>query len=189
LMALPSLVARRRVVLTSIERRLPDPPSLTAVGREAVRDRGLRLRLSAPGLVAARRSALEMASQRLGGAVHRALTSLRGRAERVMGRVSEAPLRSALREARAHLAGIGPRLEAASPLALLQRGYVLVTTPSGVPVTAAASVKPGNRLRLHFGDGEVDAIAQGGQAGGAASAAQGGASRGRPAAAQETLDL
>jgi exodeoxyribonuclease VII large subunit len=110
---------------------------------------------------------------------------LRGRAERVIGRVSEAPLRSALREARAHLAGMAPRLEAASPLALLQRGYVLVTTPAGVPVTSAASVKPGGRLRLHFGDGEVDAVAQGGVTAGA----QGGAPRGRPAAAQEALDL
>ena len=190
LMALPSLVARRRVVLTAIERRLPDPRSLTSAGREAVRDRGLRLRLSAPGLVAARRSGLQIASQRLGGAIHRALSSLRSRAERVTGRVSEAPLRSALREARAHLAGLGPRLDAGSPLALLQRGYVPVTTPAGVPVTSAASVKPGGRLRLRFGDGEVDAVAQGAaQPGAAQSGAPGGAPRSRPAAAQEALDL
>jgi exodeoxyribonuclease VII large subunit len=62
-------------------------------------------------------------------------------------------------------------------MALLQRGYVLVTTSAGVPVTTAASVKPGGKLRLHFGDGTVDAVAQGGPG------------RGRPAAAQETLDL
>ncbi len=53
-------------------------------------------------------------------------------------------------------------MDAASPLALLQRGYVLVTNPAGQPVTSAASVKPGGKLRLHFGDGEVDAVAQGG---------------------------
>jgi exodeoxyribonuclease VII large subunit len=62
-------------------------------------------------------------------------------------------------------------------MALLQRGYVLVTNPAGRPVTTAASVKPGNKLRLHFGDGEVDAVAQGG------------AGRGRIAAAQDQLDL
>lgn len=162
LLALPSLVARRRVVLTSVERRLPDPHKFTAVARETIRDRSLRLRLSAPGLVAARRSSLDMASHTLIGAVHRALITLRARADRVMGRVSEAPLRASLREASAHLAGLGPRLEAASPLALLQRGYVLVTNPAGQPVTSAAAVKPGGRLRLHFGDGEVDAIAQAG---------------------------
>jgi exodeoxyribonuclease VII large subunit len=68
-------------------------------------------------------------------------------------------------------------LEVASPLAQLQRGYVLVTTPAGQPVTSAASVKPGGRLRLHFGDGQIDAVAQGGTA------------RSRPATAQELLDL
>ncbi len=175
LMALPSLVARRRVVLTSVERRLPDPRSLTAAAREAMRDRALRLRLSAPGLVAIRRSGLDMASQKLAGAVHRAMTVLRGRAERVMGRVSATPLRSAVREARAHLAGLGPRLDAASPMALLQRGYVLVTTPAGLPVTSAASVKPNGKLRLHFADGAIDAVAQG--------------DRKRAAGAQERLDL
>jgi exodeoxyribonuclease VII large subunit len=177
LLALPSLVARRRVVLTSVERRLPDPHKLTAAAQEAIRDRSLRLRLSAPGLVATRKSSLEMTAHRLAGAVQRALTMLRGRAERVTGRVSDAPLRAALREARAHLAGLGPRLDAASPMALLQRGYVLVTNPAGQPVTSAASVKPGGRLRLHFGDGEVDAVAQGGT------------SRGRSAPAQDQLDL
>ncbi len=180
LLALPSLVARRRMVLTSVERRLPDGASLTAGRRELVRDRGLRLRLSAPGLVAVRRAGLEMASTRLGAAVHRALVVLRGRAERVTARVSEAPLRSALREARAYLGGASARLDGASPLALLQRGYVYVTTPAGAPVTSAAAVKPGGRLRLHFGDGEVDALAQGG-----------GSGRARPvtAASQKALDL
>ncbi len=177
LMALPGLVARRRVVLTSVERRLPDPRSLTAAAREVVRDRALRLRLAAPGLVAARRSGLDRASQGLTGAAHRALATLRGKAERVLGRMSEAPLRSSVREARAHLSGLGARLETASPMALLQRGYVLVTTPAGVPVTSAAAVKPGGKLRLHFGDGEVDAVAQGGTG------------RGRGAVAQETLPL
>ena len=177
ILALPSLLARRRVVLTSIARRLPDPHKFTAVARETIRDRDLRLRLSAPGLVARRRASLQMISQGLSGAVHRAFATLRGRTDRVAGRLSDAHLRAALREARAHLAGLGPRLEAASPLALLQRGYVLVTTPTGTPVTTAASVKPGGRLRLHFGDGEVDAVAQGGTG------------RARSSAAQEQLPL
>ncbi|HET8997855.1 MAG TPA: exodeoxyribonuclease VII large subunit, partial [Acetobacteraceae bacterium] len=201
MLALPALVARRRMVLTGIERRLPDPASLTAAARDTMRDRALRLRLSAPGLVAARRASLEVASHRLTGAVHRALTTLRGRADRVVGRVSEAPLRSALREARAHLAGLGPRLDAASPMAILQRGYVLVTNPAGQPVTSAAAVKPGNRLHLQFGDGLVDAVAQGHPATGATAHDRGskdgghkgsgnqGSSRVRTATAQETLDL
>jgi hypothetical protein len=56
-----------------------------------------------------------------------------------------------------------------------------VTDPANQPVTSAASVKPGGRLRLHFGDGEVDAVAQAGggavaqTGGGAATQAGGGA--------------
>ena len=177
LLALPSLLARRRVILTSVERRLPDPHKLTAPAWESIRDHTFRLRLSAPGLVAAHRSGLDMASQKLAAAVHRALTTLRGRADRVTGRLTDAPLRASLREAHAHLAGIAPRLQAASPLALLRRGYVLVTNPAGQPVTSAASVKPGGRLHLQFSDGEVDAVAQAG------------AGRSRSAVKQEQLPL
>ncbi len=177
LLALPALVANRRAVLTGVERRLPDPRQITAAAGEALRDRGLRLRLAAPGLVNIRRSNLEASAHRLTSAVHRALAMLRGRSDRVTGRVSPSPLRAALREARAHLSGLGPRLEASSPRAILQRGYVLVTTPTGTPVTRAASVKPGARLRLQFGDGDVDAVAQGGTG------------KGRAAAAQKALDL
>jgi exodeoxyribonuclease VII large subunit len=162
MLALPSLVARRRAVLTAVERRLPDPRTLTAAARELLRDRGLRLVLGAPGLVAARRTGLDLISHRFLGAAGRAVAVLRGRADRVTGRLTVAPLRASLREARAHLSGLGPRLEAASPLAILQRGYVLVTDPAGHPVTSAASVKPNARLRLRFGDGEVDAVAQAG---------------------------
>jgi exodeoxyribonuclease VII large subunit len=176
MLALPALVAKRRAELIAIERRLPDPHRLTARTQEAIRDRAMRLRLAAPGLVATRKTALEATSHRIATAVQRALGVYRGKADRILVRMSDAPLRATLREARAHLSGLGPRLDAASPLAILQRGYVLVTTPSGQPVTSAAKVKPNARLKLRFGDGEVEAVAQGG-----------GKSRG--ATAQERLDL
>ncbi len=150
------------MLLTSTERRLPDPRSLIAAARGSLRDRTLRLFLSAPGLVAARRSSADAIGHRLLAAVRRTIGAAHGRADRLMGRVTAAPLRSSLREAGAHLSGLGARLDSASPLAILQRGYVLVTDPAGHPVTTASSVKAGNRLRLLFGDGQVDAVAQGG---------------------------
>ncbi len=161
LLALPALVGRRRADLIAIERRLPDPHRLTAPSRDAIADRAMRLRLAAPGLVTARRSHLDSVSHRLTGAAQRAVSLCRGKADRILTRMSDTPLRASLREARAHLSGLAPRLEAASPLALLQRGYVLVTTPEGQPVTAAKQVKPQDRLRLQFGDGPVDAVALG----------------------------
>ena len=177
MLALPALVANRRAVLTTVERRLPDPRHLTAAAREATRDRGLRLRLSATNMASVPRVSLDRTTHRLTSAVHRALAMLHGQANRITGQLSKASLRATLREAQAHLTGLGHRLDAISPLAILQRGYVLVTTPKGVPVISAASIKPGGRLRLHFGDGDVDAVAQGGTA------------KVRIAKEQETLDL
>ncbi|WP_428484187.1 exodeoxyribonuclease VII large subunit [Rhodopila sp.] len=175
-LALPALVARRRMLLTATERRLPDPHRLTAAAAGMLRDQTLRLFMAAPGLVTSRRSGLDLMSHRLVTAMHRTVAAARGRTERLTARVTTTTLRFAVREAHAHLSGLSARLESASPLAILQRGYVLVTDPAGLPVISAAAVKPGARLRLRFGDGQVDAVAQGG-------------SKSRPPAAQERLDL
>jgi exodeoxyribonuclease VII large subunit len=64
-----------------------------------------------------------------------------------------------LRETRARLEGTAARLESVSPLAVLQRGYAMVSDPAGHPLTTAAAVTPGARLRLRFADGEVGATA------------------------------
>jgi len=92
------------------------------------------------------------------------VAGMRGRASRVLGRVTAAPVQAGLREARARLEGCGARLESVSPLAVLQRGYALVTDPSGHPLTSAASVRPGARLHVRFADGQVKATADGGKA-------------------------
>ena len=69
-----------------------------------------------------------------------------------------------LRESRTRLEGTAARLESVSPLAVLQRGYALVSDATGHPMTSAAAVKPGARLRLRFADDEVGATADGGRA-------------------------
>lgn len=83
----------------------------------------------------------------------------RAAAARTLVRLSIAPVQASLREQRAVLAGLGARLEAVSPRAVLARGYALVTDADGQPVTRAAAVRPGDRLRLRFGDGETGAVA------------------------------
>src|ERR1019366_7853131 len=45
----------------------------------------------------------------------------------IAGRLTDGPPRAALREARARLDGTAARLESVSPLAVLARGYALVT--------------------------------------------------------------
>jgi exodeoxyribonuclease VII large subunit len=164
IIALPNLVERRRSALVAAERRIPDLPSLLRQSRERLIERGVRLTLTLPNLIATRRSALVLADQRVMAGLRHVVAGMRGRASHVLGRVTAAPVQAGLREARARLEGCGARLESVSPLAVLQRGYALVTDPSGHPLTSAASVRPGARLHVRFADGQVKATADGGKA-------------------------
>ncbi|MEI7710305.1 MAG: exodeoxyribonuclease VII large subunit [Rhodospirillales bacterium] len=161
-LALPNLVERRRTALAAAVRRLPNLPATIAAARERVQDRGVRLILALPGLVASRRSGLELIGQRLGAGLRQSVGVVHNRANRVLGRLTDVPVRASLREARARLDGTAARLESVSPLAVLGRGYVLVTDRAGAPITSAAGVKPGARLGLRFADGDAKATADGG---------------------------
>jgi exodeoxyribonuclease VII large subunit len=163
-MALPNLLERRRSALATFGGRLPDLPALLAAMRERVRDRGGRLVLALPNMVVSSRHRLGVAEHRLLSGLRQAVGLVHQRAGRILGRVSDAAPRAVLREARARLEGSAARLESVSPLAVLARGYALVTDPAGAPITRAASMKPGARMRLRFGDGEVGATADGGRA-------------------------
>ncbi|MDR3537299.1 MAG: exodeoxyribonuclease VII large subunit [Acetobacteraceae bacterium] len=160
-LALPNLVERRRATLAAVERRLPDLPSMLGAARERVQERGVRLVLALPNLVATRRSGVELCGHKLVSCLRHAVGTVRNRANRVLGRLSDAPVRASLREARARLEGTAARLESVSPLAVLQRGYALVTDPAGHPLTSAGAIRPGARLALRFADGEVRATADG----------------------------
>jgi exodeoxyribonuclease VII large subunit len=63
-----------------------------------------------------------------------------------------------LRE-QARLAQLSGRLDALSPLRVLERGYAVVTA-SGAPVTSAARLAPGDSVVLRFSDGEHSAQIQ-----------------------------
>jgi exodeoxyribonuclease VII large subunit len=162
-LALPNLVEKRRTALVTAERRLPDLPAMILAWRERVQERGVRLILALPNLVATRRSMLDLSGHKLVACLRHAVAVIHNGANRTLGRLNDAPLRGALREARARLDGTGARLESVSPLAVLQRGYALVSDPAGHPLTSAAAVKPGARLKLRFADGEVGATADGGR--------------------------
>jgi exodeoxyribonuclease VII large subunit len=164
-MALPNLLERRRAALASFGGKLPDLPAMIAAARERVRDRGGRLVLALPNLIVIRRHALGLAEQRLLAGLRQAVGSVHQRAGRVLGRLTDGVPRAALREARARLDGTAARLDSVSPLAVLARGYALVTDPAGTPITRAASVKAGAKMRVRFADGEVRATADGSRPG------------------------
>ena len=70
-------------------------------------------------------------------------------------------LEGRLRSLADQLAGRRFQLAALSPQATLDRGYSIVMTEAGTVVRSAASVSPGDRLALEFGDGAVDVTATG----------------------------
>jgi len=162
-LSLPNLLERRRTALVAAERRLPDLPVMLGAWRERVQERGVRLVLALPNLTAARRSSLDLCGHKLVACLRHRVAAIHNGANRTLVRLSDAPLRATLREARARAEGAGGRLESVSPLAVLQRGYVVVADVAGHALTSAGAVKPGARLRLRFADGEVGATADGGR--------------------------
>ena len=180
--ALNRAVQEGRLRLQRAERGLPDLPALLGAARQGLDDRAARLLLALPNLVAARRAALvaverhlpapweiiaqrratvALLAQRLRGGLQHLAAQRHAAAAGITHRLHAAPLRAALREARVRLDGMAARLASVSPEAVLKRGYVLVFDAHGAPVTQAATVKTGAELRLHFGDGDVRAVAAG----------------------------
>ncbi len=178
--ALNRLTQEFRLRLQRAERGLPDLPALVGTARQRLDDRAARLLLALPNLVKARRAALVdierhlpapwqiiqarrnaivLLAQRLRAGLQHVAAQRRAGAARVTHRLTDAPLRAALREARSRLDGVAGRLEAVSPAAVLKRGYALIFDRKGTPVSHAATVKPGAELRLHFADGDVRAVA------------------------------
>jgi exodeoxyribonuclease VII large subunit len=184
--ALTQLAQSCRLRLSRAERGMPDLPALLGNARQRLDDRCERLRLALPNLLAARRAALIrverhmpdpralvapsraaliFAGAQLEAALRHGVLSRRHAGERVMGRLTPAPLLARLREASARLEGLGARLASVSYQAVLARGYALVTDVKGIPVTRAASVRAGQDLTLRFADGEVKAGVKGQGAG------------------------
>jgi exodeoxyribonuclease VII large subunit len=57
------------------------------------------------------------------------------------------------------LLSLWKRLQAASPASVLNRGFAIVEDLKGRPLTRAAAIKPGQRLRTVFSDGTKDVTA------------------------------
>jgi exodeoxyribonuclease VII large subunit len=133
-LGLPALLARRRTALVQAERHMPDPRNL----------------------VATRRATLTLTSSQLSAALRHTIQRRHTTAGRLLVRLTDTPLRAKLREAQARLQGLAGQLDSLSPLLVLKRGYALVLTRDGHPVTEAAKVKPNTRLRLRFHDGTID---------------------------------
>ena len=165
-------------------------PTISAVGHEvdvSITDLVADVRAATPShaaeLVVPEREGLQVVidelRERLHSAIRRDLGQRRERLTRVqlrgpMQRVTDGRLRldelsdrihlgvrKGLTRDQARLAQLSGRLDAMSPLRVLERGYVVVTQ-DGSAVTSSARLSPGDAVRLRFADGEHAAEIQDG---------------------------
>ncbi|HTZ69396.1 MAG TPA: exodeoxyribonuclease VII large subunit [Acetobacteraceae bacterium] len=178
--AVTRVAGAHRLRLSAASSRLPDLPSLLGSARMRLDDRGQRLALALPNLLAFRRASLVAAERHIpdpraliaarAGAL--GLLALRHRngllpflhrrrtdAAALLGRVTPAPLLARMREGCARLEGLAGRLDGASYEAILARGFALVKDEGGHPIVSAASIRPRAALTLRFADGERNVIA------------------------------
>jgi len=110
--------------------------------------RGLR------GTVERRRLRVARALERLGRAIERRLSGPRQSVDRATARL-EQDLTRLLERRRATLAAGAGRLQALSPLAILERGYSVARTPEGKVLRRVLDLPPGRRFHLRVVDGTV----------------------------------
>ena len=150
-LALPNFLAAKR---SRVERmQLRHPRDLLLLLRNAVHLLERRLRDGLPALLRNGQKRLDAAGYRLthpGGEI----ALRRGRVD-MLGQRLATPLPGKLREARLRLETISARLDSVSYERVLARGFALVTTAKGAPVTSAAKAAPGAALNLRFADGDV----------------------------------
>jgi exodeoxyribonuclease VII large subunit len=72
----------------------------------------------------------------------------------------DARLRDALEKRRREFGVAVGKLEAMSPLKVLQRGYSLTRKPDGTVVTDAAQVEAGEPVKVRLSRGELDCVVQ-----------------------------
>jgi exodeoxyribonuclease VII large subunit len=155
--ALSHIATAARARLDRAGGKLPDLPNLIGAVRQRLDDRGERLTLALPNYAAARRSALERLTNRL---IHpREFLGQQRNNLALLEHRLQAPLPARLRECQLRLDNLATRLSSVSFEAVLQRGFVLVTTTAGTPILSAAKIAPGAGLKLKFHDGDIAATA------------------------------
>lgn len=135
--ALKQVIARRRRVLDELQRKLASLHPRARLSRDRALLDGARARL-APRmrqLIDARRRTLDDLRRRL-----------------------EARMRQALEARRRAFAGHVGKLDALSPLSVLERGYALARTADGAVLTGIEAVQPGDPISVRLSRGELDCV-------------------------------
>jgi len=111
-------------------------------------------------LLAPQRQKLDELAERLPRGLRGRLDRARGELGRAGGALRPGLLRSAHDRARERLNALWRVAQLAHPERPLERGYARVATRDGRTLTNAAAANEARLLRLHFGDGSVDAAVE-----------------------------
>jgi exodeoxyribonuclease VII large subunit len=113
--------------------------------------------------IEAQQVALGHAGERLASAIH---ALRKDKAQRLdLARLDPGRLAQMLARLSERLEGLGQLLDGLSYQRVLARGFALVRDGAGLPVLAAASVRPGAALVIQFADGDVPVTADAGPPG------------------------
>ena len=136
-----------------------DAAALARVNETRGRMRELAARLRSPlALVREQRLRLSRLTLRLGNAMAVRANPSRMALERYWARLGEASLRATVAARRERLSAIARRLDAVSPLRVMERGYaVVINARDGRAVTDAANVEVGDDLEIRLNRGRLRA--------------------------------
>jgi len=154
--ALSETARRARHELERARGRLGDPRRLLDERRQRLDDQVERGRRVFARRLAAAHAELRAAETRLYRAhPHRRISEQRGTLAAMRHRL-ETAMRPALVRRRHAIEGACGKLEALSPVRVLERGFSLTQRADGHVVTSAADLQPGERIHVRLHDGSVD---------------------------------
>ena len=103
---------------------------------------------------------LDDLGNRLGAALRQSVGQRREQLVAARARLDHASPETRVRFESQTLLGLWKRLQAASPVSVLNRGFAIVRDEAGQPVVRRAGVMPGQKLAVQFADGEAPARAE-----------------------------
>ncbi len=159
--AMHRLLQERRLRLDALSRGLPDPRTLIETSTQRLDDRVERLRNAVRGWLRQQRQQLELAGNRVQRrALDEQIARGRDRTQDQAARL-DALVSRRLADAGSQLASAGALLNSLSYERVLERGFTLVQTRSGAPVTTVADATPGTEVAIRFHDGAAPARIEG----------------------------
>ena len=159
--AMHRLMEERRLRLEGLGRGLPDPRTLIETGSQRLDDRSERLGNAIRGWLRQQQQQIALTGSRI---QRRALDEQIARGqERAQDQAArlDALVNRLMVDAANRLGGAGALLNSLSYERVLERGFALVQTKSGAPVTTVVDATPGAEVSIRFHDGAAPARIEG----------------------------